>query len=344
MIKVIGVDSQTFLDKTPYLMLGILWQLARLLAMQSITLAECPEIYRLLKPGEELSDLQKLKQEEILVRWMNFHLAAAGQEPITNLGRDLADARKCIYVLNQLDAANCSLDALEEGDDLQRASQMIANSKAMGVDDIIGPDDLVKGNAKVNSVFVAAMFNCKHGLQELTQEEFEAAGLIDDDIDAAKEERVFRAWINSMQIEGCFIENLFEEIRDGLVILRVCDYVNRGCVDWTKPNMKPKNLFDVSHNANLAEEAMRETGVKMIGVGAQDISDGHKKNILAMIWQLMRVHYLKIIGSKTEKDLINWVNAVVGGDEPYANFGDPKFADGTALIKLCGSIEPRIIN
>ena len=33
MIKVIGVDSQTFLDKTPYLMLGILWQLARLLAM-----------------------------------------------------------------------------------------------------------------------------------------------------------------------------------------------------------------------------------------------------------------------------------------------------------------------
>ena len=59
---------------------------------------------------------------------------------------------------------------------------------------------------------------------------------------------------------------------------------------------------------------MRATGVKMIGVGAQDITDGHKKNILAMIWQLMRVHYLKIIGSKTDKDLINWVNAVVGGD------------------------------
>lgn len=214
----------------------------------------------------------------------------------------------------------------------------------MGVDDILGPEDLVKGNAKVNSVFVAAMFNCKHGLQELTQEEFEAAGLIDDDIDAAKEERVFRAWINSMQIEGCFIDNLFEEIRDGLVILRVCDYVNQGCVDWSKPNMKPKNLFDFSHNAQLAEEAMRATGVKMIGVGAQDITDGHKKNILAMIWQLMRVHYLKIIGSKTDKDLINWVNAVVGGDEPFTGFGDAKFADGRALIKLTGSIEPRIIN
>lgn len=33
MIKVIGVDAQTFLDKVSYLMLGILWQLTRLLAM-----------------------------------------------------------------------------------------------------------------------------------------------------------------------------------------------------------------------------------------------------------------------------------------------------------------------
>lgn len=41
---------------------------------------------------------------------------------------------------------------------------MIASSMAMGVEDVIGPEDLCKGNSKVNSVFVAAMFNCKHGL------------------------------------------------------------------------------------------------------------------------------------------------------------------------------------
>ena len=77
MIKVIGVDTQTFLDKTPYLMLGILWQLVRLLSMKDIDLADCPEIYRLLQDGEELADLQKLKSEQILIRWMNFHLAKA---------------------------------------------------------------------------------------------------------------------------------------------------------------------------------------------------------------------------------------------------------------------------
>ena len=128
MIKVIGVDTQTFLDKTSYLMLGVLWQLVRLLSMKSISLNECPEIFRLLKDGEELADLQKLKSEQILVRWMNFHLRAAGQPEISNLGSDLKDSRSLLYVLNQLDGANCPLDALEEGDDLQRATKMIANS------------------------------------------------------------------------------------------------------------------------------------------------------------------------------------------------------------------------
>lgn len=91
-------------------------------------MGDCPEIYRLLKDGEELSDLQKLKSEQILVRWMNFHLRAAGQEEIANLGADIKDSRKLVYVLNQLDAEHCSLDALEEADDTERASKMLASS------------------------------------------------------------------------------------------------------------------------------------------------------------------------------------------------------------------------
>jgi len=193
----------------------------------------------------------------------------------------------------------------------------------MGVADTIGPNDLIKGNTKVNSVFVAAIFNTKHGLQQLTQEEFEAAGLIDDDREGSREERAFRLWINSMQIENCFIENLFEEIRDGLVILRVCHRIDNASVDWTKPNMTPKNMFHTNHNCDLAEAAMRSLGVRMVGVGSQDIRDGQKKNILAMVWQLMRVHYLKIIGSKTEQDLINWINTSVAPATPIANFSDP---------------------
>ena len=63
-----------------------------------------------------------------------------------------------------------------------------------------------------------------------------------------------------------------------------------------------------------------------------------------MVWQLMRVHYLKIIGSKTDQDLIAWMNQVLQPEQPLKGFNDPQLADGRMLIKLTGSVEPRIIN
>jgi len=41
---------------------------------------------------------------------------------------------------------------------------MINNSKAIGVSDIIGASDFLKGNSRVNTVYVAEIFNTKHGL------------------------------------------------------------------------------------------------------------------------------------------------------------------------------------
>ena len=64
-----------------------------------------------------------------------------------------------LYVLNQIDAGKCPLDAIDEVDDLKRAEAMIANSKAIGVADVVGPADILRGNPKVNLIFVTELFN-----------------------------------------------------------------------------------------------------------------------------------------------------------------------------------------
>ena len=61
------------------------------------------------------------------------------------------------------------------------------------------------------------------------------------------------------------------------------------------------------------------------------------------MWQLIRVHYLQIIGSQTEQDLIKWANESVK-DMNIDNFKDKKLSDGRFLIKLCASLEPRIVD
>jgi len=120
---------------------------------------------RLANEGETLAQLNKLKPEEILIRWINFHLKEAGQSRrVENLGKDLKDSEALLYVLNRLDKNKCPLDALTEADDEKRAAKMIANSIALGVPDLISPRDLLACNTKVNTIFVANIFNTKHGL------------------------------------------------------------------------------------------------------------------------------------------------------------------------------------
>jgi len=135
----------------------------------SITLKDTPEIMRLAQEGEQLADLMKLQPEVILIRWVNYHLAKAGQSKrIENLGKDLADSTALFYVLNSLDSSKCPLDGINDDDLQSRAQKMITNSQALGVPDIVRAQDICSGNVRVCTLFVAQIFNTKHGLEDLT--------------------------------------------------------------------------------------------------------------------------------------------------------------------------------
>jgi len=68
---------------------------------KAIDIQHCPEIFRLLEEGETIKDLMKLKPEEILIRWINYHLREAGQtRQVKNLGTDLKDSFALTHVLN----------------------------------------------------------------------------------------------------------------------------------------------------------------------------------------------------------------------------------------------------
>jgi len=59
----------------------------------------------------------KLPPEDILIRWINFHLRAAGQtRQVTNLGKDLQDSQAMFYVHNQLDKQKCPHSHINEAD------------------------------------------------------------------------------------------------------------------------------------------------------------------------------------------------------------------------------------
>lgn len=73
-IKLPGITCQAFLEKKHHMILGVLWQIFKMIITKKIDLKHCPEIMRLAEPGEDLAELLKLPPETILIRWVNYHL------------------------------------------------------------------------------------------------------------------------------------------------------------------------------------------------------------------------------------------------------------------------------
>ena len=210
---------------------------------------------------------------------------------------------------------------------------MITNALALGVPDVVNPRDITTGNVRVNTLFVSYIFNTKHGLEELTQEEYEKVGMIDDDIEGSREERFLRLWINSLGIEDVYINNLFDESKDGVLLNKIINKIDDKAVDWKKIDVNPNNDFKRNINNGATIEACKNMKLKMIGIGGTDITKGDKKMILAIVWQICRLNYLKLIGGKTEEELVKWANDTVGGKHPsIVDLKDKQMADSKFLI------------
>ena len=67
---------------------------------------------------------------------------------------------------------------------------------------------------------------------------------------------------------------------------------------------KFKNQFKVGVNCQEDINSSKISGYKIVSIDNKDIQEGRKKHILAIVWQLMRAHTLKIFGERSEEELI----------------------------------------
>lgn len=245
--------------------------------MSQITLANHPELFRLLEAGEDINDLLKLPPEAILLRWFNYHLKKAGHpRKVTNFSGDIKDSECYTILLNQLAPDRCDKGPLSVSDPTDRAKRLLDNADKINCKKFVKPADIVKGNPKLNLAFVANIFNTIPGLEPLSEEEKAALDEFLFNSEGTREARAFCLWINSLGIEP-FVNNLFDDLRDGLVILRVMDKVKPGIVDWRKVNEKhPLNKFKKCENCNYAVVLGKQLKFSLVGIGGSDIVDGNQ--------------------------------------------------------------------
>jgi len=291
---------------------------------------------------------------------VNYHLKAAGsRKRIKNFGNDIKDSEAYTILLHQIAPNLCDTSAMQSQDQEARATKVLNNAKKLDVKAFIKARDIVAGNPRLNLAFTAAIFNQCPGLDPLTQEELDKAGLMDDDFGDSREERAFRMWINSLGIDKVYVNSLFEDVKDGLVLLRVIDRVEPGLVSWKQVEMNPNNKFKRVSNNNYAVVLgkTKELNLSLPSTGGSDIVDGNKKLILGYVWQLMRHHTLKFLAEVqakkfggrpvTDQMIIDWANDTVraqGKDRKISSFKDQKLADGLFFLDLLTAIESRVVS
>ncbi|KNC56427.1 fimbrin [Thecamonas trahens ATCC 50062] len=345
-VNVVNLGQDDLTSGKHHIVLGLIWQLIRIGLMRAINLEAHPELYRLLEEGESIEDLMRLPADQILLRWLNYHLAAAGSpRRATNFGKDLSDSEILTTVLAQV-GPPCDMSPMNESDKLRRADAMLAEADKIECRKFVTPNDVTSGNSKLNLLFVANLFNTHPGLAELTEEEAQEIDM-DFDLEGDREARVFALYLSSL---GVPVTNLYEDLRDGLALLKAFDAVEPGIVNWKKVATKvPIRRFSAIANCNYAVVLGKSLHFSLVGVSGDNINEGDRTRTLAVVWQLCRFHLLKVLrelggGAKIEDaDMIKWANDTVGGVSTMRDFRDKSLSNAVFFLDLINAIKPGIV-
>ncbi|XP_068262491.1 plastin-1 [Nyctibius grandis] len=364
---VVNIGSQDLQEGKPHLVLGLLWQIIKVGLFADIEISRNEALIALLNEGEELDQLMKLSPEELLLRWVNYHLANAGWQKIGNFSQDIKDSRAYYHLLNQIAPKGDDLDELpikidfsgfHDKNDLRRAEYMLQQADKLGCRQFVTPADVVAGNPKLNLAFVANLFNTYPALHKPDSSSYDL-NLLEDltppNVGESKEERTFRNWMNSLGVSP-YVNHLYSDLSDALIIFQLYD-MTRVPVDWNHVNKPPYPLLGGNmkkiENCNYAVE-LGKTKAKfsLVGIAGHDLNEGNPTLTLALVWQLMRRYTLNVLsdlgeGEKVNDDIIiKWVNQTLANANKktsITSFKDKSISTSLPVLDLIDAIAPKAV-
>jgi plastin-1 len=357
--SVVNIGSGDIIEVREHLILGLIWQVIRRGLLGKIDIKLHPELYRLLEEDETLEQFLRLPPEQILLRWVNYHLKAANwPRRVQNFSSDVKDAENYTVLLAQIAPDQCTRGPLQTRDLLQRAEQVLQNADTLGCRKFLTPTSLVAGNPKLNLAFVANLFNTHPALDPITEEE--KLQVDDFDAEGEREARVFTLWLNSLDVQPA-VNSLYDDLRDGTILLQAYDKVVKGSVNWRHVNKPPAHggemsRFKAVENTNYAIELGKQNRFSLVGVQGADITDGQRTLTLGLVWQLMRKDISETLSALaqrlgkreiTDAEMVKWANDMCrkgGKSSSIRSFKDSSIGTGVYLLDVLNGMKSSYVD
>ncbi|VDD88348.1 unnamed protein product [Enterobius vermicularis] len=134
------------------------------------------------------------------------------------------------------------------------------------------------------------------------------------------------------------IEDLSTELSDGIILIRVVEALQQRKCTGKIYNNDPTEIQMIM-NVQMALDALKEDGVKMVNIGAHDIVEGNLKLILGLIWCLIQRYQIDSNAKIPAKKLMMaWLQSVLP-ELKLTNFRT-NWNDGRALGALVNYCRP----
>uniref|UniRef100_A0A1J3DBW5 Fimbrin-2 n=2 Tax=Noccaea caerulescens TaxID=107243 RepID=A0A1J3DBW5_NOCCA len=353
---VVNIGTQDIIEGRRHLVLGVISQIIKIQLLADLNLKKTPQLVELVDDSKDVEELMSLSPEKILLRWMNFQLKKTEyKKTVTNFSSDVKDAEAYTNLLNVLAPEHKNPSKLPAKSPFQRANHVLEHADRMGCRRYLTAKDIVEGSPNLNLAFVAHIFQHRNGLSTKTKQ-ISFLETLADDTQISREEKAFRFWINSFD-SSMYINNVFEDLRDGWILLQTIDKVSPGIVNWKIASKPPIKLpFKKVENCNQVVKLGKQLKFSLVNIAGNDIVQGNKKLILAYLWQLMRYNILQLLKNLrfqsngkeiTDVDILEWANAKVrnnGSQTRMYSFRDKSLSDGIFFLELLSSVQPRAVN
>lgn len=334
--------SQIILKHNPAQILNLLWEIIRTHLFLKIDLEKTKSIYDrldVLVPDCNHQDLlYSLGPEDIILRWLNYHLQKNPKCPtyetyetvkekgkeveithvhkveMTNFEDDLMDCVAIQCLLEQLQ----NLEA-EHNDNFDKKKILLPNfetnvnpsSRALHtlkMADVIGGKlfltykDILNGSKKLMLAFLTNLFNTKMHIHKPGMVMYGDDG---EELIETKEETKMKNWINSLNLRST-CNYLFTDLRDGIILLKLVDRIVPDTVKWKKVNFPPfEKEMKKEENCDYAIKLIinSKMKVKLGSIRGHNIYTADPKNVtLGLLKQLMRAYSFSMLLKMKEGD------------------------------------------
>jgi len=152
------------------------------------------------------------------------------------------------------------------------------------------------------------------------------------------QKRTFTRWCNSFLVDRMIrINDFCDDFTDGVKLCNLVEVISKKKLNFNKaPKMRAQELENVS----AALKFLGAQGIKIVGIGPEDVVDPKIKLILGLIWTIILRYQIQTgdDSGSPKAQLLAWIQSKI----PTYNIKNfvKDWADGKALLALIDAINP----